>query len=282
MKSAREIIAKQQRQVSNAGFTMTELLVILGTLALLIIMLAPAIAAPKPNSKAAQCLNNQRQLTLAWQMYLSDNADRLVTASSWVDATPTGSYMDWTSSPANTNTLALTNSATSLLSSYTKSAAVYKCPADIYQSSANPGPRARSVSLDMSLNGRPTFVNSDGTGRIWFSALKATDLSLPGPANIFTFIDEHPDSIDDGMFAHNPGYPQSAEHWRNLPASYHNGAAGISFADGHVEMHTWSVVSGIFPTPQPVQFISSVSWQSITVVHDGDYEWLENHMPYHY
>ncbi len=284
MKSSREIITRPQRQTSDAAFTLTELLVILGTLALLAVMLAPALAAPKPNSKTAQCLNNQRQLAVAWLMYTSDNADSLVPAINWINTSTIapGSFMDWTSSPNVTNTIGLTNSAYSLFASYIKTAAVYKCPADIYQSTANPGPRARSVSLNMSLTGRPTFINNGGTGRNWFTAFKATGLSHPGPANIFTFIDEHPDSIDDGMFAHNPGYAPGNERWRNLPASYHNGAAGVSFADGHVEMHTWSVIKGVFPTDQPVKFIYGGPWQSINLGANADYEWVENHMPYHY
>lgn len=270
--------------MSDAAFTMTELLVILATLAVLALMLAPVLAAPKPNSKAAQCLNNQRQLALAWQMYLSDNADRLVLATAWIDQaiTSPGSYMDWTGASYVTNTIGLTNAAYSPFASYIKSAAIYKCPADIYQSSANSGPRARSVSLEGALSGRPIFENNDGTGRIWFSAQKATDLSLPGPANIFTFLDEHPDSIDDGEFMNNPGYAKGQESWRNLPASYHNGAAGISFADGHAEMHTWLVLTGIFPTDQPVKFISSAPWAGMNLGIDADYEWVENHMPYHY
>src|SRR6202000_1210039 len=101
---------------------------------------------------------------------------------------------------------------------------------------------------DGALTSKPTFENADGTGRIWFSAVKATDLSLPGPGKIFTFMDEHPDSIDDGLFMNDPGYAPGNERWRNFPASYHNGAAGVSFADGHVEMHTWSVLTGLLPT----------------------------------
>src|SRR5438876_391534 len=65
---------------------------------------------------------------------------------------------------------------------------------------------------------------------------------LPGPSNTWVLMDEREDSIDDGYFAVNmTGYPDAPRTivWVNYPASYHGQAAGLSFADGHSEVHRW-------------------------------------------
>jgi prepilin-type processing-associated H-X9-DG protein len=269
-------VAKQQ---SCDAFTLTELLVVLGTIGILSVILVPALAATKPGSKAAQCLNSKRQLTLAWQMYASDNSDSILSCTSWVT---NGSFMDWSSSSANTNTDYLTNPTNALIARYVKSAAIFKCPADYYQSPAQSaiGPRVRSVSLNAALGGKPTFMNQNG--KTYFSALKTSDLGIPGPAAVFAFLDEHPDSINDGQFMLDPGYAPGMEHWRDLPASYHNNAGSFSFADGHSEIHLWMVNKPPFPTVYPVTYQTSFPspWAKKNLGANADYEWMENHMPY--
>ncbi len=264
----------------TGGFTLTELLVVIATLAVLMLVLAPAFASVKPNSKMEQCLDGKRQLTLAWEMYASDNSDRLMLFSSWV-----GDTMSWTSSPQNTNTDLLTNPANALIGGYNSSAAVFKCPADYYQSVANTGPRVRSVSMSLILTGNPTIQGTSPGNRKYFSAKKLSDLARPGPAMVFVFLDEQADSINDGAFALDPGYAQGSEKWRDLPASYHDGAAGMSFADGHVEMHAWQQKTGVNKTIYPVLMVTYgvgfAPWSSVTLGISADYEWLEGHMPYH-
>jgi prepilin-type processing-associated H-X9-DG protein len=264
----------------SGGFTLTELLVVVATLAVLMLVLAPAFASVKPNSQMEQCLDGKRQLTLAWEMYASDNSDRLVTISSWV-----GGTMNWTSSPQNTNSDLLTNPTNALIGSYNSSAAVFKCPADYYQSAANPGPRVRSVSMSLILTGTPTIQGTGALHQNYFIAKKLSDLARPGPAMVFVFLDEHADSINDGQFALDPGYQLGMEKWRDLPAAYHDGACGMSFADGHAEMHAWQVKTGNSKTIYPVLIqtysFGASPWGSVILGISADYEWLEGHMPYH-
>jgi prepilin-type processing-associated H-X9-DG protein len=287
MKTCPEAYARPGQPGPDSAFTFIELLVVIGTLAVLVLVVAPAFAASKPNGKVAQCLNNQRQLAVAWQMYASDNADLLVSPTSWISS---GAILDWTSNPANTNAAYLTNSADGLSGSYVKTAAIYKCPADFYQSTANPGPRIRSVSLDGALGGTgPTAQGSaPGGGQYFgtgpFSAGHCTKLSYlakPGPASVFLFADEHPDSINDNQFMNDPGYAATGEKWRDLPASYHNNGAGFSFADGHTEMHIWQNQNNA--TCFPVLFLNYTTgapWSLSLYRNDLDYQWLEGHMPY--
>jgi prepilin-type processing-associated H-X9-DG protein len=106
---------------------------------------------------------------------------------------------------------------------------VYKCPAD--QSVAQNGPRLRSISLN-SLVGNP-LIRTNRFNPTWLQFLKVSD--FPGPANFYVFVEEHPDTINDGYFMNR----WDVIKWGNLPASWHNGAANMSWADGHVERHRW-------------------------------------------
>jgi hypothetical protein len=131
---------------------------------------------------------------------------------------------------------------------------VYKCPADNYLSGAQRplgwSGRARSLSMNAFFGpysttpagsqwgqGRNEHVNSY---RQW---LKLSLISRP--ANYWVFIDEHPDSINDGYFLNNPSTIPGA--WGDTPASYHCGSCGISFADGHSELHKWKSATTKFP-----------------------------------
>lgn len=281
----------------SSAFSFIELLVVIALLAILTLVLFPVFAASAPDSKIFQCLAEKRQLTLGWIMYLGDNSDRLMAvadnntgsyaAINNTSSSPDYNFMDWSSNAYVTNTSGLVG-PTALMSQYVADARTYKCPSDTYLGFQNRGPRTRSVSLDGSLDGgpggAPTF-NSGIPGRVYFEARKITDLAMPGPANIYVFLDEQADSVDDLKFMLDPGLPSTGEKWRNLPAGYHNGADTISFADGHTEAHRWQAWGGIFTTVLPVaynnyNFQLTPPWGSRVLVHNADYEWLDNRLPY--
>jgi len=156
--------------------------------------------------------------------------------------------LDWTTSTQNTNTQYLLNPQYAVLASFFGQAKnIYRCPADNFatpqQRALGWDSRCRSVSGNIYVgkgNGwadAPCWGTSGGPNNlgIYKGANKAGDLTIPGPSQSWVYMDEHPDSINDaGAFA-----PNNATNIPDAPATYHGGAAGFSFADGHSEIHKW-------------------------------------------
>ncbi|HEX4646036.1 MAG TPA: type II secretion system protein [Verrucomicrobiae bacterium] len=245
------------------AFTLVELLVVIGIIGIMAALLLPALSRSKARAQAIFCMNNSRQLALAWTLYSAENGDRLVYNLGGFQPTGGGSasglapkdkpnwvnnIMDWSLSQDNTNP-AFVNDSNSLLAAYANySASIFKCPADHVLSDIQKGAgwtdRVRSVSMnamvgdagDLMISG----VNTNNPGYQQF--LKESDFKYP--ADIFVFLDEHPDSINDGYFLNKP----DDWKWYDLPAAYHNGGGSFSFADGHTEVHHWLNGSTLQPS----------------------------------
>jgi prepilin-type N-terminal cleavage/methylation domain-containing protein/prepilin-type processing-associated H-X9-DG protein len=236
--------ARIHRYIAN-GFTLIELLVVIAIIAILAGLLLPALSKAKEKARGIQCLSNVKQLTLAWMIYPDDNNQNLV----WNDLSATGvgwvrGKLDYNGANTdNTNTIYLTDPQYAKLAPYTVATArVYKCPSDksVVTVGGVSAPRTRSLSLSQAMNSQDDWM-SHITGQKYQVFRKFTDMALMRPARAYVLIDENADSLNYGDFAvaMNDGVSDAQVLMVDVPASRHNDAGTISFADGHGEIHKW-------------------------------------------
>jgi len=239
---------RRGRSLISAAFTLIELLVVIAIIAILAALLLPTLAKAKQHAQGVQCLSNLKQLILGWSMYSGDNRNRLVpngdeaSEPGSLAAAQAGENAQWCPGQQNDATdLSPAGAAANigvlwikagLLYPYVNNANVYKCPADIssYSSFGMSYPNVRSMSMNTWMS---PIAPYDASPVI--SYYKDADLGNPGPSKLWVLIDENPVSINDGSFICDP----TINEWIDCPASYHNGAGGISFADGHAQIKKW-------------------------------------------
>jgi prepilin-type N-terminal cleavage/methylation domain-containing protein/prepilin-type processing-associated H-X9-DG protein len=240
-------VSAQRRGANEApGFTLLELLVVIAIIAILAALLLPALSKAKLKGQGVACTGNLKQLQICWQLYTDDNADSLPgnTALNPGDLSNRGSWtadpVSWLQGNAWTDTTP-TNLQRGVLYRYNQSLGIYRCPAD-RSTVLDQGiiPRNRSVSVSMYMNFR-TGRDDPGYELCWH---RLGQIQRPGTSQAAVFIEEHEKSIQQSAFGINAPdsltlFNSSLWTWISFPATRHNNAGTLSFADGHVETWRW-------------------------------------------
>jgi len=260
---------------SRAGFTLVELLVVIAVFALLAMLLLPAAARTQADSRAFQCLNNNRQLNRAWRMWSDDNQDRLLYSES-IDSI--GGTTAWVTgildyNPANQSNW---NPSTDIMKSPLwlycgTNLGIWKCPSDQSYVIVNgvARPRVRSYAMNF------YFGNTSGLSPAYRSYKKFSEIDSPSPSRLFVFLDVREDSggFPSFLVDMTGSSPRIPAQYRiaDWPGYYHDGAAGFSYADGRAELHRWldrRTTPPMQPGFPPASFVASPN--------NPDVAWLQD------
>ncbi len=234
----------------SSGFTLVELLVVIAIIAILATLLLPALNRARDQAQSIVCLNNLKQLQLAWQTYADDNNGKIAVAHLLYSNPEAPRWVNGWMSPdsaidgSSVDRKMMMEPGIGRLSPYTRTAEIYHCPSDRSVRNVYTGGgllRSRSYSMSMQMGSGWSGVAYDGQNTLYpvEAFVKMADFSRVSTSHIWVFIDEHEGTIDS------PGFPMDWDigpesywpgHW---PSTRHRRRGPLSFVDGHVEIHKW-------------------------------------------
>jgi prepilin-type N-terminal cleavage/methylation domain-containing protein/prepilin-type processing-associated H-X9-DG protein len=267
-----------------AAFTLIELLVVIAVIAILASMLLPALAKAKLKATGASCLNNQKQLTLAWMLYADDNRDgitapeyrgdngvsvALEAGGFWrgpVPATGGGPFLPAVISVPDAMTRIEAGLRTSPLWKYCAASGAYQCPGDLRTKYLRTGNMIRRGWAFGS------YSKADGmNGGAWGGIKPFRTLgAIQEPSQSMLFIEEaDPRSVNWGTWVIDVNPPG----WVDPFAIFHGHFSTFAFADGHAEGHRWLDALTIKAATESVKGKDSFFWAGGNAK-NRDFRWV--------
>jgi prepilin-type N-terminal cleavage/methylation domain-containing protein/prepilin-type processing-associated H-X9-DG protein len=224
------------------GFTLVELLVVIAIIAILAAMLLPALVQARRAAWRSGCINNQRQLALAWSMYASDHSEALP-LNGYGSEEEVGEKRLWVLGNTHMDPGGFTNRSWLLdprrasFAGYVKTLGTYRCPADRsrVEIGGKEHHKTRSYALNAAMNGAVPDLWMHLGGRRLFE--KAGDVSASTPSDLLTFIDVAPGNVCHAAFIVHRGFFKDLFY--HLPSVGHGTRGVTAFADGHVDSPRW-------------------------------------------
>ena len=254
----------------KSAFTLVELLTVLAITLILASLFLPSLAHARERAQRARCVSNQRQLMLAWMMYSDDTGK--IASNGYIqgggeEATPMwvqGYYNHNVTIFDSTNSTLLLDARFAQFSGYIRDVKIYKCPSDrkvfTHVRRGIQFTKLRSYSMNGNM-GWVDFGPWQPKGQIFYQ-----DSSILSPSETLAFLDVHPESICWPFFG-----VESYDAFFMVPALHHNGAAMLSYADGHVAARRWT-------DPRTTQSPEEMAWHDHHYMSPGnkDLKWLRN------
>ncbi len=236
---------KATRLKRPLGFTLIELLVVIAIIAVLAGLLLPTLSKAKQKGQSIACVNNLKQLQLAWQLY-ADNHDDVMPLN-WladIDGHWRSQPGSWTLGNLRAD-VDLTNLTTGTLYLYAANARLYRCPADKTRVSLSSGGRVpviRSYATLVALHTKGLFADPGATvvssPLVQFSdCVKLSSIRAPGPDKAWVFIEPNEASHAHASWDFDLG--RLNVNWAHLPTGRHSLGCSLSFLDGHVQPYRW-------------------------------------------
>jgi prepilin-type N-terminal cleavage/methylation domain-containing protein/prepilin-type processing-associated H-X9-DG protein len=276
MRATLSAVQRPGRPGAGRAFTLIELLVVIAIITILAALLLPALAVSKSEAVRIRCVNNQKELMVAWSVYSADNRDVLVLNGGDASEISTVAHL-WVYGGNHGDPETLTNvqyligAKYALLAGIQPSAALYKCPADVSKwfvgETGNKVSELRSYSMNsyMAAAGINVLRPLEQTPgyRVY---MKNAQLAADSAANRFVFMDVNPASICTPGF----GVDMTAETFIHFPSFLHRSRAVVAFADSHVETHKWSDARTMIGVPPGEQFIP----HGVPSPNNKDLDWI--------
>ena len=295
MKTTLKIRAVADREAR--GFTLIELLVVIAIIAILAALLLPALSVAKQKAMGITCVNNQKQLVLAWMLYAQDNQDQLLPNSLtlpgnpnpyayplfggglWFGPDPLGQATQ-PKIPSGINEdqamgLVMKGMQLSPLWQYSPQAGIFHCPGDTRTKTKQPGAGWAYDSYEK------TMASGGYNYQYPYFHPYSKLSSIHYPVNTAFLVEcADPTAATWGYNATEWEMGTNPPKWKSYFAMFHATTSTLALADGHAELHRWREAGTIQAARDAANGVASTYWTTAAVATSVDFAYMWDNYRY--